>query len=465
MSRLTLMLAIISLASFQLSGQKSRSIDFDQIDIALERMTQDNNIPSLVVGIVQDGKLVHVMSKGETKRGSGVALNEQSRFQIGSLSKSFTALVFTHLSKDGLVDLNKSVGSYMSDELTESATKEMNQVTLMDLLQHTAGLPNNGKSIPATPNGSAMKGGYTKEALITDLNGLTLNKESMGKWSYSNMGFGLLSHIAEKVSGKSYEALLQEYVLVPNEMSASTSVLNEVRNELITPYMVGGDRTRETAPWEMGVNTAAGGIVSTVEDLSKLMLAEMKAYQKYAEFGETSPFMLVENLKPVNSSMNYGYGFFKSTNSFDSTIVQLGHGGDLDGFASQFEFYPEQNLGLVMLTGSGSNWFNDAKTAVEGVMLGLDLPMAIALEKSVVKRYTGKYDFGKNQVMTVFRRGNKLYSYFKGQDPVNLYASAENKFFYLHQNSQLEFELDKKGKLEKAVYVQNGKRFYPKKIK
>ncbi len=462
MIRLTLISAICVLTGLQL---KAQSIDYDRIDKALERYVQNNNIPSLVVGIIKDGELAHVVSKGELKRESGKAVNKQTGFQIASLSKSFTALILTHMASEGLIDLNQTVASFMTEEFNQAAQKEFSKVTLVDVLQHRAGIANNGPSVPPTPFGKPMLGGYGKEGFMKDLNDMKLDDERIGKFGYSNMGFGLLGYIAEKVSGKSYEALLKHYVLEPNEMTFTTSDLESVRDQLATPYMVGGDRTRETQAWEMGMNIPAGGILSNVEDLSKLVIKEMKAYQEFMANGKASPYVLVEDTKPLNTRINYGYGFFKSQNSFDSTIVQLGHGGDVDGFGSHFEFYPEQDIALIMLTGSGGSWFNDAKTTVESIMLGVDIPTEVDLDKTTLKRYTGKYDFGKEQVMTIIRKGNRLFTYFRGQDPVNLYASAENKFFYLGQNNQIEFKTDKKGRVTETVYIQNGQEFYPKKIK
>jgi CubicO group peptidase (beta-lactamase class C family) len=465
MKKLLLTLILMGAAIRSLAGQAQPEIDLRKIEQTVDRFVVANNIPSLVVGIVQKGELVHVISRGETKRGNGIEVNEKTGFQIASLSKSFTALILTHLAQDGQIDLNRSVASYMKKELSEDAFQEFSKVTLVDVLQHRSGMPNNGPSVPPTPNGTAMIGGYTKAGFIEDLNGMKLNPESIGKFSYSNMGYGLLGYIAEKVSGQSYEALLRHYILEPNGMTFTTSDLASVRNQLATPYMVGGDRTRETQAWEMGMNIPAGGILSNIEDLSRLMIAEMNAYREFTLSGSASPYVLVANAKPLNDRMSYGYGFFKSRNAFDSTIVQLGHGGDVDGFGSHFEFYPDHDMGLIMLTGSGNNWFNDVKTSVEAIILGLDLPQEVTLDKSTLKRYVGKYDFGKDQIMTVFRRGERLFSYFRGQDPVNLYASGEHSFFYLNQNSNIRFTTDKKGKVTKTTYIQNGQEFYPEKIK
>lgn len=465
MKKLLFTLFLIMTSALSLAGQAQREIDIRKIEQTVDRFVTANNIPSLVVGIVQNGELMHVISRGETKRGNGIEVNEKTGFQIASLSKSFTALILTHLAQDGQLDLNKSVASYMKEELSEAASQEFSKVTLTDVLQHRSGMPNNGPSVPPTPNGTAMTGGYTKAGFIEDLNGMKLNPDRIGKFGYSNMGYGLLGYIAEKVSGKSYEALLQYYILEPNGMTFTTSALASVRNLLATPYMVGGDRTKETRAWEMGMNIPAGGILSNIEDLSRLMIAEMKAYQEFSESGSASPYVLVANTEPLNDRMSYGFGFFKSRNSYDSTIVQLGHGGDVDGFGSHFEFYPDHDLGLIMLTGSGNNWFNDVKTSVEGILLGIDLPEEVAIDKSILKRYVGKYDFGKEQVMTVFRRGERLFSYFRGQDPVNLYASDQNSFFYLNQHSSITFTTDKKGRVTKTTYVRDGREYYPEKIK
>ena len=191
----------------------------------------------------------------------------------------------------------------------------------------------------------------------------------------------------------------------------------------------------------------------------------MTAYDEYVKKGVVSPFVLVEDAKKLNDYMDYGYGFFKSKNTFDSTVVQLGHGGDVDGFGSHFEFYPEQGVGLIMLTASGAGGFNELKSRVERVLVGIPLPEEIEVTKDVVKKYTGTYEFDSGTVIKLFRKGNTLKAFIRGWWAVEIFPESETRFNWRDRNAAFEFELDDKGKLARAVYVENGKRHYPKKVK
>lgn len=447
-------------------AQEGQPLDIDRITQLVEEYVEEENIPSVVVGLVQDGELRHVISRGEMKRGSGQAVNQATGYQIASLSKSFTAIILRHLEAEGKLSMDQSIASFMKDEINAEALPQYEKMSLADVLQHRSGLPNNGESIPPTPNGAPMLGGYTQEGFLKDLSSLKIDQDKVGKFNYSNLGFGLLGHIAEKVSGQSYEELLKKYILEPNNMGFTTSLLNEAtRSRLATPYMVGGDRTAETKPWEMGKNIPAGGILSNVEDLSRLMIKEMEAYKAYKENGTSSPYVLVEDALPLNDYMHYGYGFFESRNTFDTTVVQLGHGGDVDGFGSHYEFYPEHGVGLIILTASGAGGFNELKSRVERVMVGIPLPKEISVTKEVLRKYTGTYEFESGTVIKLYRKGTTLKAYVRGWWAQEIYPESETRFNWRDRNEAFEFELDEKGKLARAVFWQNGKRYYPKKIK
>ncbi len=446
------------------NGQTLTQKTVDRIDHFIQSAVEDFNIPAVSVGIIENGRLSYIISKGEVRRNSGVFVNEKTGYQIASLSKSFTGIIAKSLDKEGVINLETPVSQYLSEELSQEQLGSFSSVSLRDVLQHRAGLLNDGASLPPTPNGMAMIGGYTLKGFLKDLTSLKPDEEKIGKFNYSNFGYALTGYIVSKVTGKTYEELLKEYVTGPYDMSFTTSELEKVRNKLATPYHV-HKRNAETRPWEMGMAIPAGGILSNVEDLSKLLIAEMKAFNSYKKTGEITPLVLTADMKPLNEIMNYGYGFFESKNAYDNTITQLGHGGDVDGFASFFEFYPDQNLGLVMLTSSGGTWFNDLKGDVEKLMLGIPVKESIKLSKSILKRYVGKYDFGKGQMMTIFRRGEYLMSYMGRSNPARLYAESETKFFYKGMDSSYEFEIDKKGKVKKTIYTQGKKEFFPEKVK
>lgn len=470
MKRLNYITLIISFWLL-LSGFESYSqsrvphLNRTELEKVISDYVQKNNIPALSVGLVFQGELVGITNRGVHKRGDDMLVTEESVYQIGSLSKTFTSLIFMNLQNEGVISIDQPITEFLKDDLNEKSLENLKGITMGQVLNHTAGFPNNGPSVPPTPFGAPMIGGYKEADFIKDLGNMQIKEDLKGKWSYSNFGFGLIGHILEKASGKSYEELLQEYVLKPNNMEQSTSDLMAAveKGTVVTPYHV-HKRKKETKPWEMGKVIPAGGIFSSVTDLSKLMINQMIAYDRYKEKGTNNSLVLTQQTVAINDVMEYGNGFFKTINSLDTSIIQYGHGGDLDGFASMYEFYPQYDLGLVMLTSSGGTWLNELKGELEAKFFDLNIRKEIDLPKKVLKRYTGKYEFESGQTLILFVAKENLMASFKNTDPIPLYPESETKFFFRSMNSQVEFEMDG-NEVSKLTYIQNGQKVIPKRIK
>ena len=200
---------------------------------------------------------------------------------------------------------------------------------------------------------------YTEEDLINDLNVVTLKSSPGETFGYSNFGYAVAGYVLEKVSGVSYGALIQKYIATPYGMPNTTTSLTAVQQQqLVTPYTK-EDRTVATKAFIMGKLTAAGGVYSTIQDLSQLMLQQLQAYRTYDANAPKNPLVLH---KDPNEKKN-GYGFGMGKKIF-ATGMQLGHGGDLDGYASGYVFSPEHNSGIILLTSSGGRWVGELEKEI-----------------------------------------------------------------------------------------------------
>jgi len=195
-----------------------------------------------------------------------------------------------------------------------------------------------------------------------------------------------------------------------------------------------------------------------------LINSSLRIYQ--AEQCE-DPLWLSEQLSPFDAVgyMQYGYGLMKNRSVFDSTFVKYEHGGDLDGFASQYKFFPQLGMGYILLTASGGPWFNELDALIEQKLIGAPILEAISLEKKQLKIFEGIYRFDSGFEFKIVREQAQLKVHFPGNDPVHLYPAAPDLLFFRHMNVQLKFELSQKGKIIKVIYLQNGAPFYPRKIK
>ena len=116
----------------------------------------------------------------------------------------------------------------------------------------------------------------------------------------------------------------------------------------------------------MGLLTPHGGVYSTIDDLAHLMELQIAAYIKYNNSGVTSPLVSTQIIYDTEYShmgekypgLSYGLGMFEATPELGiSTETVFYHGGDLDGFGSEYRFSPEYGVGVVMLTSSGGRKF------------------------------------------------------------------------------------------------------------
>lgn len=134
---------------------------------------------------------------------------------------------------------------------------------------------------------------------------------------------------------------------------------------MATPYRK-DDRQVVTQPWDMGLLTPHGGAYSTIDDFAHLMELQLAAYSEYNHNGVKSSLVATQILYDVDYTqdgkkypgLSYGVGMFEATPEWGtSTETVFYHGGDLDGFGSEYRFSPEHGVGVVMLTSSGGRKF------------------------------------------------------------------------------------------------------------
>lgn len=322
------------------------------IDQEIEATMQANNIPSVSVGIITGGKAQILRGYGQLNRQQKTNSDEHTVYQIASVSKMFTGTLSHQLLKEGALDLDEKITHYLPSTLSESTKAKLGEITLRELIHHRSGLPRDSKVVKRV-DGEPFLGGYTEEQLLEDLELLNLEAEPGERYSYSNLGYGLLGYILERASGESYDNLLQEYITEPLKMENTAAAVTK-KKFLATPYRKDA-RNTETKAWESGKLTPAGGLYSTVEDLTKLMNRQIQDYQEYEKSGAASPFILTKYKAPRNSASQF-YGFGLNEIIIEGRGKIYGHQGDMDGFASSYLFFPKHRLGVVLLTSSGGDW-------------------------------------------------------------------------------------------------------------
>ena len=423
---------------------KAEKVQLKKIENLIQERVTENNIPALSVGLIKDNKIFAYQNIGTTERGGEQTVNENTVFQVASLTKMFTGLITKELMMDGKIDVNTSITTYLPTSLSKATIEKLQPVTIRDLLQHKSGFPRDAASAnrPWQFLDGPMVGGYSEEALLQDLEGLQLIHTPGSKMEYSNLGFGTMGYILERIVGIPLPELYDKYLVEKYGMKHSTiDLIKAEKYGMATPYMKWW-RSIKTSPWEMGYLRSAGGLCSTVADLSQMMLQQMNAYQNFATNQQQSPLVLSDDKTAWGRSgfPYYGYGIMEFNKAIDTTMVHIGHGGDVDGFASAYIFFPKQQVGIVMLTSSGGEWFNHLEWAIQGLLLDIQPRQTMEIVAANFDQFTGTYQFADGQELTITQVENHIISQSKEGEPYAAFPYKANKFYYPDYPAELIFE-------------------------
>lgn len=345
-------LTLLIFTSCNFISEKPKSIS-EKILIALE----ENNVPSLAIGVIENGKIDLLKGFGYNSRTDSTKVNENSIFQIASQSKMFTGIIVNNLIDEGKLNLDEPITAYFPKEIIGKSRARLNKVKLEYLLNHTSGIPSNACSVYSQRiEGEAWTKGYSKEKLLADINNIKLNFEPGSQFQYSNSGYAIVGFICENVSGLEYEDLLKKYVSDKYYLKNTVVHLKSQQQKiLVTPYKKQeGDVV--TKPSRMGMATPASAIYSNASDLTKILLDQIKAYRLYQEKETRSALILTNTVSEMDDGLKYGFGLIKETKGEN---IKYGHGGDADGFACEYFFNPTENKGVVILTSSGGSWVGE----------------------------------------------------------------------------------------------------------
>jgi len=243
--------------------------DVAAIDRYVESEMEAQRIPGLALGIVHDGRIVHLQGFGDADS-SGREVTPQTPFFMGSVTKSFTAMAVMQLSDAGRVDLDAPVQRYLPWWRVEDAGASA-RVTVRDLLYQVSGLSK------ATGNAYATSDGIQDDALeerVRALRSAPLTAPVGSTWQYSNANYWTLGMIVQAVSGESYESYVKEHIFGPLEMDHSFTSKAEAQAHGLPPghrYWYGFPVAADL-PFDRG-GLPAGGLASSAEDMAHYLSA------------------------------------------------------------------------------------------------------------------------------------------------------------------------------------------------
>jgi D-alanyl-D-alanine carboxypeptidase len=320
----------------------------DKVDEYIEAEMRKQHIPGLSLAVVQGGKVVKSKGYGLANMELNVRATPNTVYQIQSITKSFVACGIMLLVEDGKLKLDDKITNYLS-----GLPQAWSGVTVRQLINHTSGIP----SFVQDQGGGAAIVAFAQK---------TDSSEQIIRWAaarplkfapgegrkYSSTGYHLLGMIIEKASGKPWGQFLHDRIFAPLGMT-STRVYSffDIIPNRAAGYNHFGDVPVNGLVFTPAImESAAGGLVSTVEDMAKWEIAlEAGTIVKPSTLAQLAvPIKLKNDSVVQENGRRYGLGWDLQTNQGHRT---MGHGGDhVTGFTANFSRYTDDKLAVIVLT-------------------------------------------------------------------------------------------------------------------
>jgi len=424
--------------------------------ILVERVDVEKQDVGIVVGII-DPHGRRVVSYGSLDKGDKRPLNGDTLFEIGSITKVFTALLAADMAQRGEVKLDDPVQKYLPAAV-KMPQRNGKQITLIDLATHTSGLPRMPENFrPKDPNDPYAD--YTVDALYSFLSSYELHRDIGIKYLYSNLGFGLLGQALAQRAGMDYEKLVITRICAPLGMNSTRITLAEpLRQRFAVGHMSDLVGAHE---WNIPALAGAGALRSSANDLLTF-LAAMMGYTDNPLAAAQKATLAIE--RPTGAPfMETGLGWDIDTRGGNEIISK---GGATAGFTTFIGYSPKTHVGVVALANTSGVGPGDIGFHLLDARYPLWIPETFPSTKSsepvvaanVLDNYVGHYELTPALIANVTREDNQLYVQLTSQPRIAIYPKSDNEFAYKVVDARLTFEAGAAGKPATAFVLHQGGR-------
>ena len=404
----------------------AQTLDKAKLDAYFDALENNNKFMGSVA-VSKNGELMYSRSVGFVDVQQGLKANENSKYRIGSISKTFTAALVLKAVEENKLNLDQTIEKFFP------SLKNADRITITHLLYHRSGVPDFTHGW-----GSWYTSPKTEREMIEIMAKSGSNFEPDTKGSYSNSNYLLLSYILEKIYRKPYSEILKEKIIQPLGLKNTyygkkiTAKNNECHSY---KYVEGWKIQREM---DMSIPLGTGGIVSTPIDLN--------LFSEALFTGKIISENSLQQMKTLNDQ--FGMGLIQKR--FDAQNG-FGHFGGIDGFVANFSYYPDSGISFAF-TANGLN-YNDNDQAIatkdiaDAIMSAVynkpfeipELTTSDIADKELDK-YLGVYSSKQHPLkVTITKANGKLFGQATGQPAFPCEAIARDKFEFKRAGIIFEF--------------------------
>ena len=440
-------LALIAGAAATLAAQTPDSTIQRILD---ERVAQKRTF-GIVAAVVDPAGKIRMFHAGSSGQ-DGLPLDGKTVFEIGSITKTFTAALLADMVTKGEVALDDPVAKYLPSSVKIPA-RGGRVITLYDLAIQSSGLP----GMPTNFHPADMSNpyaDYSVDQMYQFISGYELQRDIGAKYEYSNLGVGLLGHALALRAGKSWEAAVLERIVKQLGMKDTRVTLTpELRRRLA----LGHNEAGIVVPnWDLPTFAGAGALRSTVDDMLKYLAANMDSTSK--PLGKTLAMTHASRHEAGSAQMTIGLAWHILHGPGGASIVW--HNGGTGGYRTFTGFDPAKHVGVVVLTNSAIGADDIGFHLIDESLPLAKPPVArkeVGVDPGVVEHYIGTYQLAPNLAIDVTLDAGNLFVQATGQSKLRLYAESETDFFIKEADVQVSFVKDASGATIALILHQGGR--------
>ncbi|MEO6488505.1 MAG: serine hydrolase domain-containing protein [Ferruginibacter sp.] len=368
--------SIITSLAFLVCGLSGypQSVNKEKLDSFFTVITEKNKGMGSVA-ISRNGRVVYTRATGHAfiSEGLKVPATVNTKYRIGSITKMFTAVIIFQLTEENKMNLDDKLAKYFPE--IPNASK----ITIANMLNHHSGIHNfTDDSLFLTYNTKAK----TKKEMLDIIAGSSPDFEPGSKAQYSNSNFVLLGYIAENITGKSYQELVEERITSKLNLSRTyvPAQTNSNNNESYSYTFI--NTWKQEPVTDMSIPGGAGALVSTPVDLVKFIESLF--------MGKLVNMSSLEKMKTIQD--NFGMGMFKVP--FYEKIA-MGHNGGIDGFGSMVGYFPSDSIAVAYCSNGQVYPINDIMIGILSIIFNRSYSIpsfkTVELKSEELDKYLGVY--------------------------------------------------------------------------
>lgn len=331
-------------------------LDF-AVDSIARTYIQQEGTQSLAVAVVQEGK-INRFFYGETAKDNGTLPDANTIYEIGSITKTFTATLLADLVERGVIGLEDAIAAFLPDSVAQNPA--LQKVTFKTLANHTSGLPRLPKNLESTPGYDANDpyAHYDRQALFSELKNVELIHEPETAYEYSNLGYGLLGELIAIISDKPYLQCVHDVITMPLHMNNTWAQVDPDDESAAKVY----DNGTEVSLWNFDAMAGTGVLKSTIDDMLRYAITQVARPENDLQNAMATTRLFTYFIPP-----NTDIGLAWHMNIIEDVTCYF-HTGGTAGSSSFIGLIPDNRSAVIVLSNSGFSVEKIAQEIIQRVI-------------------------------------------------------------------------------------------------